>query len=280
MQMKNIFFLILSIILISIFFMFITPSIGQVYENIGFKKDVPDEIKNACSICDEFLDVKWIDEERYIGKLKTEWYKNGQKQGVLHLLVKLEEPGSEEMLRRGNFIFYEITDYEYKNIDFEKFIKQAQLTYEKGYFFMITKLDDKREKFTQGKIPTEFYLESYANFTKTVCVLYPGKEYIFIVETKKPFVEGNFNKNKREKYDQIIKYVSEICLRKERCLTDQIKYSDSIDVNFDKLDDYIFRFWADNKRKILVFFTKKNKEEFKDISNCTPYMPVFLYKTK
>jgi len=228
--------------ILSLFFLCICflPSLlfGQDFDNIGFRRDVPEEVIKACSVCDEFLDVKWIDEDRYIGKLKTEWYKDGQKQGILYLLVKLEEPGSEEMFRRGNFIIYNITEEEYQNKNFENFIKQAKYTYGKGYFFMFAKEREIKREFYQGNIPSEFYLESYANFSRTICVPYPHKEYIFIVETKKPFIKENLNQILRKKYDQIIEYISKKCLPTKKCIIDQIKYTDEIDVNFDKLDDY------------------------------------------
>ncbi len=256
---------------------------AQIYDNFGFRKDVPEEIRKAFPMCDEFLDVKWIDEKRNIGKLKTEWYKNGKKEGFLYLLVKLENPGSEYMLRRGDGIIYGISEQEYYSKEFENIIKEAEYTYGKGFFFMYARKDKKTKKFSQERIPfahpSENYTKSYAGFSKTICILYPNKEYAFFVETNLPFLKDNLSDNLNQKYDSILRYAKEKCSNYSdyRCYLKHLRYSEAIDVNFDGLDDYIFKFWvqSESKGKVFILFSKPNKFEIKDITNCIYHVNAF-----
>lgn len=274
--------LLLILVVSSLLIIFLLPSIlfGEVYDNIGFKKDVPEEIKKACPMCDEFLDVKWIDEKRYIGKLKTEWYKDGKKQGIIHLLVKLENPGSDEMFHRGDGIIYGISEQGYYSKEFEDFIKEGEYTYGKGFFFMFANKGGQKIEFTQKPIPSAQFMKSYANFSKTICVLYPGGRYAFVIESKKPFLKADLPKELKEKYDSIIKYANgEIKkVSAQDAQIGYIKYCDAIDVNFDRLDDYIFGFNIGNvpqSRRVVIYFSKKYKYEFKDITNCSPGINIY-----
>jgi len=238
-------------------------------------------------LCDEFLDVKWIDEDRYIGKLKTEWYKNGQKQGILYLLVKLEEPGSEEMFRRGDGIFYGISEQEYYSKEFENFIKEAKLSYGKGFFFMYASKREKKKEFYQKAIPvgtpSKNYTKSFSDFSKTICVLYPKEEYVFIFETKKPFLKDNLSKDLKEKY-YLIKTYAEKEIKKFNAQGAQIEYinsCDAIDVNFDGFDDYIFSYNVGDvplNKRVVIYFSKDRKYAFKDITRCIPGMNVYYKK--
>ena len=92
-------------------------------------------------------------------------------------------------------------------------------------------------------------------------------------------MEKYLNEKAKQKYDQIIEYVNEKCPNRNKCIMDQIKYSDAIDINFDGLNGFIFRFWVEDKRKVLILFSKNNRHEFRDISDCIPHIPVF-YVTK
>jgi len=44
------------------------------YDNIAFMKYVPKELREKFPVCDEFLDIKWIDPKRYIGKMQANIY--------------------------------------------------------------------------------------------------------------------------------------------------------------------------------------------------------------
>lgn len=283
MKTKNKSYIIHFLFLIYVCILTTPLSLGQVYDNIGFKKDIPEEIKKECATCDEFLDVKWVDEKRYIGKLKTEWYKDGQKQGILYLLVKLEEPGSEEMLRRGTGVFYEITEEEYNSKEFENYIRNSEVTYEKGYFLLLFKKRKSKKELIQKFIPSEFYKESYLNFSKIICLLYPKNNWVLIIETKKPFLKEEFSKELKEKYNNILKYVKEEIARigTSGAQIEFIKYCDVIDFNFDGLDDYIFGFNVGNvslSKRVILYFSKNRNYLFKDLTNCILGMNVYYMR--
>jgi hypothetical protein len=268
---------ILFVLIIFLVFL-ILPSFlsAQDYDNIGFKKDVPEAIRKACPMCDEFLDVKWIDEKRMIGKLRAEVYKNEKKSNSLYFLVRLENPVSESILYRGNGITYEITEKEYYSKDFEKLIKEAEYIYNKGFLFMDAYVKGVIvRKFTQGPIPSTLSMESYFRFSRTICIFYPSGEYIFIAETKKPFSGASLSNGLKQKYDSILKYAKGKCAGTSGCITDQIKDCDAIDVNFDGIDDYIFRFWVREKRNVSILFSKDKAYDSKDISDCIPHVPVY-----
>ncbi len=276
--------LLLILVVLSLLIIFLLPSIlfGEVYDNIGFKKDVPEEIRKACPMCYEFLDVKWIDEKRYIGKLKTEWYKDGKKQGSLYLLVKLEEPGSDEMFRRGYSIIYDITEQEYYSKSFEQFIKGANLTYGKGFFLMFAEKGKQVRKYSQNIMPfyplpvpmvgyRDYSTKTYANFSKTICVLYPRNGYVFVAETKKPFMKDSLSEELKGKYDTLLKFANDRCNDIQRkCVLDYIKYCNAIDVNYDGMDDYVFQFnplIGKGKGAAIeyILFSKHDNYEFRKI---------------
>jgi len=270
-------------LIFSVFLLLPSFLFAQVYGNIGFKKDVPEEIRKACPMCDEFLDVKWVDDKRNIGKLKAEMYRDGKKEGIVYLLVKLEDVGSDNMFRRGEGVTYDITKTEYSSKDFERFVRGADYTYDKGFFFMTAEKGGKKRKFSQGVIPSRYSMRSYANFSKTLCIPYPNVKYAFVAETKKPFIQKDLSKDLREKYERILKFATDKCndLRK-KCDVEGIKYCDAIDVNYDGLNDYVFHFNlienGSSPAMEYIFFSQKGKYKFQEVGACFGgkyYMPIF-----
>lgn len=272
----NVAFISLTFIL-SVFLLLPTFLVAQVYDNIGFKKDIPEEIRKACPQCDEFLDVKWIDEKRMIGKLEAEIYRKDKKVGSQYFLVKLEDPGSEYFHIRGNGMLYDMTREEYPSKKFEKFIKEAEYTFEAPGFIGLIAKRGKEQRHFSG--PYIFEGESYGDFSKTICILYPNKEYVLILETKKPFLKKDISNELKAKYEQILRYAKGKCQNIYECKLDRIKYTDALDVNLDGLEDYIFRFWVGRERNVVVFFSKKNSYEFKEISHrCAEVWDIFYLK--
>jgi hypothetical protein len=288
-------------IIFSVFLTLPSFSFAQVYDNIGFKKDVPEEIRKACTVCDEFLDVKWIDERRHIGKLKTEWYKDGKKEGVSYYLVRLLEPspGPVPIL---TCIFYNIDEERYHSKNIEKLIKEAdKFEYALvGDFIMYAKKGKRQIQlgsadsipyFPQPGVSSgQPFKKTFSNFSKTICVLYPNKEYVSIAETKKPFIKESLSEEEKKIFDQLIKFANNKCKEitgaDAKCYTEMIKYCDVIDANFDGLDDYIFRFslldelGRPNKTPAIwyIYFSKGDQHKFKELRGCfskQSFMPIF-----
>jgi hypothetical protein len=275
--------------ILSLFFLCICflPSLlfGQDFDNIGFRRDVPEEIRKAFPMCDEFLDVKWIDEKRYIGKLKSEIYRDGKKTGTAYFLAKLEIPSSDDMLRRGYDIFYDITRDDYYSKDFENFLSDAEYFYEKGYFIMKAQKGGIVKEFVSNMIP--FYsipsrISSYrgssrisfSDFSKTICVSYPVESYAFIVETKKPFIKSDLSERLEKNYNSILAFANQRCAEiGKKCDTEDIKYCDAIDVNLDGQDDFIFYFNPVSNGTIgtairYIYLSQKGKYSFRPIEWC------------
>jgi hypothetical protein len=305
MNKKNSTVSFISLTLIfSVFLLLPSFLFAQVYDNIGFKKDVPEEIRKACPMCDEFLDVKWIDEKRYIGKLKTEWYRDGEKQGILYYFVRLLDPGSQRVL---GCTFYNIDEQKYHSKEFERLIKEAdKFEYALvGGFIMYAKKGGKRIELgwaglgpnTNIPIPNvDPFTKSFSNFSKTICVLYPNKDYVSIAETKIPFVKENLSKEEKKTYDQLIKFANNKCKEitgvDNKCYTDNTKYSSyAIDVNFDGFNDYIFSFnlldFGKPGKKSpaiqYIYFSQGEKYKFKELRGCFSkevFMPIFYVNVR
>lgn len=282
-------------------------SSSEEYKNIGFKKDVSKELKQKFPMCDEFLDVKWIGknkgEDADIGKIMIERYEYYEKKGMLHLLVISKNLGID---------FYKLKKQDYYSKGFEKFMKESTFYELSGRNFMFKlyvgekglegsdKVYNLRnfELWGDAGIIVSGYsqIDSFAIFTKTVCVLYPDKQAVFIAEIKKPFLRGELTGELKQTYDVIFKFIDEKCNQRKLELTEskkkQLRCSDinnngsaknsyALDINLDGINDYMFSFnimspaGPENGGQF-VCFSKNGKYEFKNIDSCIRSGPLYF----
>jgi len=253
-------------------------------ENAGFRKDVSSASKGRFSLCDEFLDVKWIDNARSVGILKADIYKNNIREPYF-LIVYLEKPGTKAFAARGNGIFYEITEKQYLSRDFEQFLRGAHFSFSRQNVFMKVKKGKKLEWFPQEPVPfeafvthqTEFPNRSFSDFQKTICVAYPDAKRVFVAEAKKPFIKLPLNDKSKEAYDIVARYAKGKCgdqakTTKAECNLNYLADSYALDSNRDGKDDFIFLI-ADNKNgkeqlKRYLLLSSKDGYAVTDISGC------------
>jgi len=232
-------------------------------ENAGFRKDVSSAFKERFSLCDEFLNVKWIDKARSVGILKADISNNNIREPHF-LIVYLEKPGSKAFAARGNGIFYEISEKQYLSRDFEQFLRGAHYSFSRQNVFMTVKKGKRSERFPQEPVPfeafvthqTEFPNRSFSDFLKTICVAYPDGKRVYVVEAKKPFIKIPLNDQTKQAYDTVARYAQEKCndfakATKAGCNLNYLKDSYALDSNGDGTDDFIF----------LISDTKNGKEQ-------------------
>lgn len=296
---------LLTVVILAVILLLPTLLSAEEYKNIGFKKGVPKELKQKFPICDEFLDVKWIDKKRYIGKLKTNYYVNNENRGIQYFLVNAEGMGSDTST--DPWVFYSSNEQRYNSKAFEKFIQQADYSIAKGTW-LTAKKGKKKEEFTQFSLPfhpkgdKEFTMKSFAGFTKNICLLYPDDKAVLIVEGKKPFQVEHLTGEIKEKYENILKMATKKCREITRadetikecqeidrgkykdkcdkpegyiCGMKSVKYGTLVDVNFDDVKEYVsaFGIYIDagggKDRGLLakgfIIFFKNEKLEFLDL---------------
>lgn len=220
--------------------------------NVGFRKQVPPMLKERFGLCEEFLDVKWINRSELVGVLKADVFKNGESV-PRYLIVRLEKPGSKAFASRGNGIFYEIDEKQYASRDFEKFLLGAKYAFSHENVFMTVKKGKKSERFPQEPLPFEAFINhrsdfpdrSFSGFSKVVCVAYPDEKRAFIVEAKKPFMKSAMDDKTKQSYETVTRHGEEQCgkkgaeSKKKDCNLKNLKDSYALDINGDGKDDYV-----------------------------------------
>jgi len=221
------------------------------FPNQGFSSEVSQSLRERFGMCNEFLDVKWVDKARLTGLLRVDAYKAGKTE-PRYLIVHLEKPGSKGFIRRGSGIFYEISEKEYSDAAFEKFLKGASYNFSRENVFMNLKGGKRSERYPQEPLPFEAFQNhrfefpdrSFSGFTRTVCVAYPDQKNAFVVEAKKPFLKGALDDVSKKAFDAVVKYAREKCsdvsANEADCNLAGLKDSYGLDVNNDGKYDYIF----------------------------------------
>lgn len=226
---------ILTVVILAVILLLPTLSSAEEYKNIGFKKNVPKELKQKFPICDEFLDVKWIDitgklkieyyengekvnSKMYIGKLKIDVYRNNEKKGPIYLLVLLNKPLSIRMDERSFFVFYRITKQDYSGVDFERFLDgstfdECDASCGRAFAFKaVVEKGAKQKVLILEIIPSPTNNESFGRFSKNICGLYPDEKVAIIEEVKQPFKSNNLTEELKHKYELIVSFANKKCL--------------------------------------------------------------------
>jgi hypothetical protein len=233
------------------------------YGNMGFMAEVPKTLKDKFGLCNNFIDVKWINRQKLTGLLMTGVDRDGRKE-LRYLIVHLEKPGSKAYANRGNGIFYEISEQEYEDPGFAKFLLGANYSFKHRNVFMYVTRGKKSERYAQEPLPFEafdshkndFPNRSFTGFNNTVCIAYPDEKRVFVVEAKKPFMGARMDEKARLSFGKVLKYANERCAaitdKGTECNFDPLKDSYALDLNGDGKDDYIFAIEAKQKDKSTV----------------------------
>ncbi len=244
---------------------------GQTFDNVGFMKNVPPELRQKFPVCDEFLKVKWIDPERYVGRMEVTNYLGDNYNGEVDLLlvpVPNNRYGTLEAGAGQPFATYIIYDSCGKDCD--AFIKSARfespgfddLTIQKGkrkvkFFIMFTGPHMWYHEVLPplaNRVIEPDYIESLASFTRNVCVVEPKGDVAIVVEEKEPFYHGMPTKASWQRYQAILKTAQKHCDElvhkegKQTCDMDQVAFGTSIDVTGDGKEDYVSKFAVTDPR--------------------------------
>jgi hypothetical protein len=264
---------------------FLLPAIAGAadVQNPGFKGEVSAALKERFGMCDEFLDVKWVDRARRTGLLKVEAYRYGKIE-PRYLIVRLETPGTKAFRTRGSGIFYEISEQEYNSAAFTKFLSSGSHSFKHHNVFMYVTKGKKSERYAQEPLPfeafdkhrNEFPNRSFTGFSRSVCVAYPGEKQAFVIEAKKPFAAGSRDKGTGAAFETVRKYARERCASLFKggsdCNLAYLKDSYALNINGDGKDDYIFVITGSKGRKSVVkrymLLSSGDGYRVKDVSGC------------
>lgn len=249
------------------------------FDNQGFAKDVS-SMKDRFGLCNEFLNVRWLDKSGTLGLLKADVYKNGDRV-TRYLIVHLEKPGTKGYAARGNGIFYEISEKQYSSPEFEKFLRGARYTFSRYNVFMNVTKGKRSERFPQEPLPFEAFVahkkefpnRSFSDFSKTVCVAYPDGKSAFVIEARKPFM-GPVDDKTKQAFDAVSAMAKQKC-GECACNLESLKDTYSLDINRDGVEDYIFAF-SDGKAakgcsKRYMMVSGKGGYVPLDVSGCLGY---------
>jgi hypothetical protein len=242
-----------NVIALLIMFILLVPVIAGAADitNSAFKQEGQQTLKAKFALCNEFLDVKWVDKAKMTGLLATDIYRDGKVEKRF-LIVRLEKPGTKAYTFRGNGVFYEISGQEYEDPSFAKFLAGANYSFSHQNVFMNVSKGKKSERYPQEPLPFEAFVahknvfpdRSFSNFTKTVCLAYPDAARVFVVETKKPFMNSPMDEQAKKSFESVSKYASKRCEtlndKTSGCYLHNLRDSYALDLNGDGKEDYIF----------------------------------------
>jgi len=237
---------------------------GQTFDNVGFMKNVSPELRQKFPVCDEFLDVKWIDAKQHIGRIRVTEYQNDKPYSPIDAIVTLEQ----WPLRQNGSVFAAYVGDALRDKTFDAFVRGARISYAAGDFFMIIRKGKRKEKLTSsldvghtwsrdlppplldadGAVIAESFIESLAGKTKNVCLIEPEGDAAVIVEDKEPFFYGMPDEASKQRYRAILNAAQGRCeevVQKEGryvCDMSRLEFGTSIDINGDGKEDYVSRF--------------------------------------
>ena len=152
--------------------------------NIGFEKNPPATWVKKFPMCDKFLKVKWIDEEKRIGFSRYDLYQNEKKSGQMTALVYI----NKYFPHYG----YDVYQYAAKN-EMDKlfrYIREGKIVGRDEQL----QIDYKGRVITfWSTIPLNPVKATIADNTMNLCVVYPKGDLAWIVEGKK--VSKTYSKN-------------------------------------------------------------------------------------
>lgn len=259
--MRSLAFLLLVILSIA------TPQYAMADEctdNVGFRKNVPEELKQRFPLCDLFLDIEWIDPtgkfniEYYssdntelkekklditwrIGKLRIDDYnKTKNRMETNYLLVLVAIPKAGELPWRTASEMIEITRKDFYSKAFESFLKEATFRYSTAWSAFGKVMIEKGDK--SKMLKKSFGSETHYGclFTKSMCLLSPNEQYANFSQMRMPFKKKrkSFGGKLQERYDAILDFAHKKCLELAQKRREGFKYPDYTDVESDCLNTF------------------------------------------
>lgn len=218
--------------------------------NIGFMKNPPRELQKKFSMCDEFLDVEWINREKMIGYSRYEIDVKGEKK-MLWSLVYLND-----LYPRYNIDLYTFKQSDQLRKVFE-FVKNGR-DISNNPAWLIMEYKGENITFYGGGGGT--YSPSLTDNRQTVCITYPDNERVWIVEGKS--VKQVYSEQER---DVLSKKIEETGGKFSR---ERLESLWVLDVNFDGENDFILE-------QSLAYYWSEQVYQLKRIVEITKYRLLF-----
>jgi hypothetical protein len=197
-------------------------SFASEYDNnIGFIKNVPEELKEAFPMCDQFLDVKWIrevkrtDYSQWVGLISTDIYLYDKriKRDLAVFIAKHRRPS-----------FFDISKIEREHLI--KSIMSADYMSDtswhlgagsRGFVIIMNKRHNLISDVNSGPsdaIRNGFPERSFTHNTQNVCLPLPNNNGVWVSEAKRPFiVRANITANVKAEHEKLIKLMENRCLQ-------------------------------------------------------------------
>jgi hypothetical protein len=218
--------------------------------NLGFVKNPSEEIKKQFPMCDDFLNVEWLDKENGFGYVEHDLYKDG----------KMIEPKKSIVYIHGNQVdhLFDLNRYE-KYGQLEKVLETIKKG-KKAYSNFATIPLPEYNGFTVFLEHDEDPDGTYADNHQNVCIPYPDNKKIWLVEGRQ--VGKVYSQSQIDKYFPEIKKIYPV-YKLEWFLRPYV-----LDINHDGIDDFYstesFTFSHESSYKSIVKlgYSSDSKGEF------------------
>lgn len=218
--------------------------------NIGFLKDIPPELGDAFPLCDQFLDVRWIDPERYVGKAMVD-VTNHVENTVerVYCLIELGAPGTDAMFRRGDNVCYRLTKEQFESQELDSFLQGATWEEVFGLDQMRARARGELREFRPVLLNSAMpqIHRALADLEENVCLVYPDQTRALFIELHRPFDPHNETPESLSALQRITEELSQpkkvpgYGVFEPRFDESRLKeWSFAMDINRDGLQDYLF----------------------------------------
>jgi hypothetical protein len=268
----NRFIPIFATLLLLLILIIVTPLFAEADEctnNFGFRKNVPNELKQKFPLCDLFLDIIWIDPtgkfnvEYYssdnlelkqkkmditwrIGKLQiSDYNRQKKKMDTIYLLFLQEIPKEGKLPWLAELEIFKINKKDYYSKEFENLLKGAIFEYSsaKPFFDKITIRKGETNKILDKSFGSDTNYGCL--FNKTACLTSPDEQYADFYLMKKPFRKNDLqtpygmadlSAELKKKYDVILNFAHDKCLELARERREKQKYPNYTNIESDCLN--------------------------------------------
>ena len=200
--------------------------------NIGFMENPPKELKEKFPMCDEFMNVEWIDKEKQIGysyfDIWNRFHKKEERPAAA--LIHLDE------IQHGPYYEIDVTEYRDTGRLEWLFARIREGEVVPGNTFLTIRYPDgnghQYMEFTSVNGKRDLGGVSLADLRKTVCVPYPNNQRMWIAEGHR--IDRVYAQNEIKMINEKIRFFI------QNFSEGWDKYSYPIDINTDGLTDYVF----------------------------------------
>ena len=201
------------------------------YPNQGFMKEPPKGLVEMFPMCEEFLDVHWINKKFGVGYVKHDLYKDGEITGVMESLVMMNTKEKKELRPWDRLELYDFRRENKVESLFEK-IREGYISTWPESVLPNVKYYGETIVLQRNNSEPEY---TYSDNRKIVCVLYPESKRVWLVEYKR--VDKVYDR-------ETIKSKIKIFKQSIPLLDDKLFDSAyMLDVNKDGSEDYIIDYY-------------------------------------